>query len=297
MNLLDITTFVKIASHGSLSSVARQQGVSTVAISRSLSALEKELAVRLFHRTTRSLSLTSEGEAFLPYAQSILETKEAAESALKPTAGAVGILKITAPVVFGQTVINPLIQNLLTSHPLLNLDLVFTDNIVDIVGQGMDLAIRIAPIKNSSLVAKKLANNRRLICASPQYLATHGTPKSLDELKLHGGLILHGMEYWPFDKDGYSYPTKIKGRLHTSSLDTIRIAAINGVGIALMTYWDVRQHLLEGSLIEIELNDASLDDLAIWAVFPTRHYIPERVKVFLDSLQKALNAAECGWQK
>ncbi|HSI44494.1 MAG TPA: LysR family transcriptional regulator [Methylotenera sp.] len=289
MDISDLSTFVLIASMGSLSGAARQQGVSTVVISRSLATLEKKLAVRLFHRTTRSLSLTSEGEAFLPFAQTIVETKEAAETVLNPTIGATGLLKITAPVVFGQTVINPMIPALLNSHPLLKVDLVFTDNIVDIVSQGMDLAIRIAPIKSSDLVAKKIAENPRIICASPEYLESHGVPQSLEDLRHHDCLVLHGMEYWPFVKDGQPHPIKINGRLHTSNLDTIRTSAVNGLGIALMAFWDVKQQLHEGSLIAIQLEDAHLDKLAISAVFPTRHYVPMRVRVFLDSLQKALD--------
>lgn len=288
MNVSDLSTFVQITASGSLSGAARLQGVSTVAISRSLASLEKDLAVRLFHRTTRSLSLTSEGETFLPYAQAIVDTKEAAEAALRPAPGATGTLKITAPVVFGQTIIDPMIPELLQQHPTLKVDLMFTDNIVDIVGHGFDLAVRIAPIKSSGLIAKKLADNPRILCASPDYLMKHGTPLTIDDLQKHDCLVLHGMEQWPFLISGQPNPVRMNARIYTSSLDSIRKAAINGVGLALMTFWDVKQQLQDGSLIEVKLEDASFDKSAIWAVYPTRHFVPGRVRVFLDNLRRAI---------
>lgn len=289
MNISDVSIFLVIASSGSLSRAARQLGISNVMVSRRLSALEKKLAARLFHRTTRSLSLTAEGEAFLPYARSLLEITEAAEAALTPAAGATGTLRVTAPVVFGQSHINPFIPELLKQNPAMRVDLVFTDSIVDLVSQGMDLAIRVAPMKSSGLVARKLADNPRLLCAAPQYLERHGIPRSLEELKSHECLILHGMEFWPFKKGVNLHPLRMSGRLYTSSLDTILTATLNGLGIALMTYWDVRQQLVEGSLVEIQLEDASLEELAIWAVFPTRLFMPARVSVFLKQLEITLN--------
>ena len=205
--------------------------------------------------------------------------------------GATGTLRLTSPVVFGQTVIAPLIPDLLASHPELKVDLIFTDSVVDIVSQGIDVAIRIAPLKDSGLIAKKLTDNPRIICAAPTYLERHGKPATLAELENHACLILHGLESWPFVVDGQTTHVKVNGRLATSSVYTIHTACIDGLGIAMMTYWDVKQQLSDGSLVQLEFADGKLSDLAVWAIFPTRQFLPQRVKVFLDELQKILNVS------
>lgn len=147
MDISDVSIFLSIVSSGSISKTANLQNTSTVQISRRLAALEKDLGIRLFHRTTRSMSLTPDGEAFLPYAMTMVEASEAAVSTLNPNAGASGILKVTSPAIFGQTVITPFLGELLSENPNLKLELKFTDSMVDIIGEGMDLAIRVGKLK------------------------------------------------------------------------------------------------------------------------------------------------------
>lgn len=288
MDIADVSIFLSIVTSGSISKTAILQNTSTVQISRRLAALEKDLGIRLFHRTTRSMSLTPDGEAFLPYAMTIVEASEAAVSTLNPNAGASGVLKVTSPAIFGQTVITSFLGELLAENPNLKLDLKFTDSMVDIIGQGMDLAIRVGKLKDSALVARKLADNPRIIVASPAYVEKHGRPRTLKELLQHECLILAGIENWPFLIDGVETLVKVFGKLTTADVQTIRTSCMSGLGIASIAYWDVRQQLAEGTLLEINLADAQLDELAIWAVFPTRNFVPIRVRVFLEKLEQAL---------
>jgi DNA-binding transcriptional LysR family regulator len=288
MDIADISIFLSIVTSGSISKTANLQNTSTVQISRRLAALEKDLGIRLFHRTTRSMSLTPDGEAFLPYAMTMVEASEAAVSTLNPNAGASGVLKVTSPAIFGQTVITPFLGALLAENPNLKLDLKFTDSMVDIIGDGMDLAIRVGKLKDSALVARKLTDNPRIIVASPAYIEKHGRPRTLKELLQHECLILAGIENWPFLVDGVETLVKVSGKLTATDVQTVRTTCMSGLGIASIAYWDVRQQLAEGTLLEINLADAQLDELAIWAVFPTRTFVPIRVRVFLEKLEQAL---------
>lgn len=190
MQISDVEVFSAIAESGSLSAAARRLGLSPMTVSRRLATLEGELGVRLFHRTTRSVSLTAEGETFLPFATTLLEASEGARVSLKSNAGtASGVLKVTAPSVFGQSVIMPLIPDLLAEHPALRVDLTLSDSIVDIVGLGIDVAIRIATLRDSALIARPLAPNPRVLCASPAYLKHHGIPATMSHSVARNALL------------------------------------------------------------------------------------------------------------
>jgi DNA-binding transcriptional LysR family regulator len=261
-----------------------------MAVSRRLAALERELGVRLLHRTTRSVALTPEGEAFLPHAQAMMEAEEAARAALAPaTATASGMLRVTAPEVFGQTAIMPLIPQLLAEHPALRVDLRLTDRIVDLVGEGLDVALRIAPLRDSALVARRIAANPRVLCASRDYLRRRGLPRRIDDLADHDCLVLQGANLWTFD-DGRR-TVHVDGPFASTSVGAIRAAAEQGLGIARLTYWDVRQPLAERKLVRLALEDGDPGGLDVWALLPTRRQMPLRVRVFLDRLEQALAAA------
>lgn len=292
MQISDVEVFAAIAESESLSGAARRLGVAPMTVSRRLAALEDELGVRMVQRTTRSVSLTAEGEAFLPFAQTLLDTSEAAKITLKASAGtASGILKLTAPTVFGQTVIMPLIPQLLADHPRLQIDLVLSDSIVDIVSLGIDIAIRIATLRDSELVARPLARNPRVLCASPGYLAQQGVPTVLDDLRGHRCIALHGMPHWPFVRDGAPVGFKGQSPFAANSVEAVRTASKLGLGIALLTYWDVRDDIESNSLQLIELADATPEPLFITAVFPTRRQVPRRVHAFLERLEASLSSS------
>jgi DNA-binding transcriptional LysR family regulator len=292
MHIPDVAVFNAIAESGSLSAAARRLGLAPMSVSRRLASLERELGVRLVHRTTRSVSLTAEGEAFLPFARTLLETSEGARATLKSGAGAAtGVLKVTAPTVFGQTVIMPLIPDLLAEHPALEFDLTLSDSIVDIVGLGIDVAIRIAPLRDSALVARALAPNPRVLCASPAYVQRHGAPATLDALANHQRITLHGMPYWPFQRGDEAVALRAEGVFSANSVEAVRTASRQGLGLAMLTYWDVRDDLATGSLRLVELTDATPEQLFISAVLPTRQQVPYRVRRFLERLQAVINTA------
>lgn len=290
MQIPDVQVFSAIVESGSLSAAARRLGLAPMTVSRRLVSLEGELGVRLFHRTTRSVSLTAEGETFLPFATTLLEASEGAKVSLKSSAGAVsGVLKVTAPTVFGQAVIMPLIPALLAEHPALRVDLTLSDSIVDIVGLGIDLAVRISTLQDSTLIARPLAPNPRVLCASPMYLERHGIPATMDALSSHRLIALHGMPVWPFMRDGEAISIRAEGIFSANSVEAVRTASRQGLGMAMLTYWDIRDDLAAGSLCLVELEDVAPEQLFITAILPTRQHVPHRVGVFLQRLKEVLN--------
>lgn len=289
MDLKNVAVFHAAATGGSLAHAARQLDMTPMAVSRRLAALEHDLGVRLLHRTTRAISLTPEGEEFLPFARTMLDAAEEAVGVLRPSAtGAKGILRVTAPAAFGRIAVMPVIPALLESNPELQVDLQLTDALVDIVGSGIDVAIRIAPLRNSELVAREIAPNPRLLCASPRYLKHMGMPLTLEDLSNHARIRLTNMPQWPFVVDGQVRWIRTEGRFFCNSVEGVRTACVQGMGIAMLTYYDVRAELAAGSLIAIELNDAKPEGLSIWAVMATRLYLPLRVRTFLDMLEKSI---------
>ncbi|MGN2413198.1 LysR family transcriptional regulator [Pseudomonas syringae] len=295
MQISDIEVFVAIASSKSLSEAARRLGLSPMAVSRRLASLENDVGVRLVHRTTRSVSLTPEGEVFLPHAKTMLEASETARSMLKADAGsASGVLRVTAPSVFGQTVIMPLLPVLMLENPALRIDLTLSDSIVDIAGLGIDVAIRIATIRDSALVARSLAPNPRVVCASRDYLARLGKPTVLDDLRHHQCIALHAMPYWPFTRDGEAVTIRAQGSFSANSVEAVRTACKQGLGLAMLTYWDIQQEIREGSLQQIDLEDVIPEQLSITAVLPTRQRVPQRVRLFIDRLEAELQMKHAG---
>ncbi|MDF2642796.1 MAG: LysR family transcriptional regulator [Pseudomonas sp.] len=291
MLTFDLRVFQAVASAGSLSAAARQLDVQPMQVSRRVAALEEELGVRLFHRTTRSVSLTSEGELFLPYAMTLIDAEDSAKSELGPaSAKAKGVLRMTAPSVFGQSVVVPMLSRLLETHPDLSVDLDLSDQVVDIVGRGLDLALRLAPLGDSELVAKRITSNPRVICASSDYLRRNGRPVRLSDLDSHHCIQLQAVPRWPFIIDGELTRKRVNGRINTSSVDAVRTAAIQGLGLAMLTSWDIIRQVRDGSLEVIDLEDAGMEDLSVWAVTPSRRFAPMRVKIFLTALEEELSA-------
>jgi len=289
MLISDLRIFLAVTSTGSLSAAARQLDVLPMQVSRRVAALEQELGVRLFHRTTRSVSLTAEGEALLPYASTMDEAEESARGELSQTSSRVsGVLRMSAPSVFGQSIVLGLLPGLLKQHPELRIDLNVSDRMVDIVAQGLDLALRIAPLADSELVARKIIANPRVICAAPDYLSRHGLPVVAADLDSHDCIILEAIPRWPLMIDNALQRRSVRGRLQTTSVEAVRTAAVGGLGLAMLTYMDVFKQLADGSLVQVQLQDAQMEQLSVWAITPSRRYVPLRVKVFLDALEAEL---------
>lgn len=295
MDIDDIAVFVAAQAGGSLASAARQLGITAMAASRKLASLEHELGARLMHRTTRAVSLTPEGEDFLPLARTMLDAAEEARGILTPTGrSAQGRLRATAPAAFGRLGIMPLIPSLMREHPELRIELLMSDEVIDLNSAGIDVAIRIAPLRDSELVARPLAVNPRVLCAAPSYLAARAAPQLLSDLTEHECLALSNMQYWPFVDGKQERSVRVDGRFVCSSVEGVRTACVQGLGIALLTVWDIQRELSDGTLVSIGLSDVQPQELSIWALLPTRKYVPQRVRVFLDALERSLTNMQGG---
>ncbi|KOC90477.1 LysR family transcriptional regulator [Winslowiella iniecta] len=289
MNLHDVRLFLTITETSSLTQAARRLDISPMAVSRRLAALEKMLGARLLQRTTRSVSLTQEGSEFLPYARALIEAEAGAKALFSAeTKGAVGLLRVTAPSGFGRRNILPLVPGLLSANPELRIDVQLTEDIVDIVGRGIDVAVRIAPLKDSSLIARKIIDNPRVVCASPAYLHQYGIPKNLNDLTTHHCLRLTNVLQWTFEAEGQSTSISVEGRFSSSNVEGVRELCVQGLGIAQLTLWDVKKELNEGSLVAIELQDVTQQNLSVWALLPTTRHLPLRVSLFIEALKRSL---------
>jgi DNA-binding transcriptional LysR family regulator len=222
----------------------------------------------------------------------MIESEQAARAALAPTArGASGLLRITAPAAFGRKVVTPLVPDILAANPELRIDLQLTDAVIDIVGAGIDVAVRIGRLRDSTLIARRLAPNPRRLCASPAYVARAGRPEQLADLAAHDCLTLTGQTHWPFEAGGRRREVRVNGRLSSSSIEAVRVACCGGLGLALLSAWDVADDLAAGRLVALALADAEPEELAIWAVYPTARLIPPKVHAFIEALTRRLRPA------
>ncbi|MCU6425915.1 LysR family transcriptional regulator [Enterobacter sichuanensis] len=290
MRLEDIEVFVEAVRTGSLAGAARRLSMSAMAASRALTHLEAELGVRLVHRTTRSLSPTSDGDVFLPHAQALLEDKSNALADLFPEGTHLsGRLRITASAGFGRKIVAPMLTRFMQQHPALQVDLLATDEQVDIVGKGIDVALRIAPLRDNRLVAHRLCHSPRDLCASAEYLAANGYPTSFHDLAEHSCLTTSDTVHWSFEQGEQRYKQKVSGRFSANSVEAIFEACIGGMGIANLSRWYVEPAFREGKLVRIVLEDAQPESLAVWAVYPTSRLIPAKVRKFVEALESELS--------
>ncbi len=289
MNSRDIDVFLMVSQTRSLTQAARRLGTTTMTVSRRLASLEEDLGVRLLHRTTRAIALTDEGEEFLPYARTLAETEQSARNLFAPDKqGATGQLRITAPTGFGRRTIIPLLPSLMEQNPGLRVEFQLSDDVTDIVGLGFDVAIRIAPLRDSRLVAHRLADNPRRLCAAPGYLQRFGTPRHLADLHQHHCLRMSNVVQWSFMVDGHLSSLSVDGRFSGSNVEGVRALCVAGSGIAQLSEWDVREELASGELVALELEDAQPQMLGVWALFPTTRHLPARVSVFVAALRQAM---------
>jgi DNA-binding transcriptional LysR family regulator len=293
--LLDLRLVVRTAASGSLSAAARDLRLTPAAASRRLGELERRLGVRLFARTTRRLRPTAEGEAFLPHAERVLAAAADAGAALAGapagSAGLSGTLRLTAPATFGRKVLAPILAELLAAHPALRLDLLLTDAVLDLVESGRDAAIRIAPPTGQTLVARRLAENRRVLCAAPAYLARRGLPAGVEDLARHDGLMLQEVDGWALVMpDGATRRVRPGARMSSNSNEALREACLAGLGIGLHSTWDVGGHLARGELVALPASLGMPEPLGIWLVLPgtPAGAVPARVRGFAELLSARL---------
>ncbi|HZV66897.1 MAG TPA: LysR family transcriptional regulator [Telluria sp.] len=283
-----ISTFVEVIARGSLSAAARAEGIAPAMIGRRLDALETRLGVKLLQRTTRKLALTNEGAAFLEDCQRILGELEEAESAVaERNAKARGHLLVSAPAGFGRQHVAPLLPSFLAEHRDVTVNLNLNDRLVDVVGHGVDVAIRIAMLGDSNLVGVKLADNHRVLVASPAYFKRHGAPRTLDELARHNCLAIStegSQRGWTFLDEGKTVTLKVAGNMVCNDGEVLHHWALAGKGIAWRSMWEVGRAIEAGRLRTV-LDQYTAPGNDIYAMFAQRRHLPLRIRAFVDFLR------------
>jgi DNA-binding transcriptional LysR family regulator len=289
-----IKLFVLAAETLNISAAGQQLGLTPSVASAWLSKLEMQVGADLFHRTTRKVTLSIEGTEFLPYAKEILAQQEAALAALgKGNPNVSGTLRFAASSTFAQLYITPVLAEFLDRYPDINVELMLSDTQMKLIEGGYDLALRNLAAEDSSLVGRRLANDMRVLCASPDYLKQHGTPNTPDELNTHQLLVFMNAKPRKLksttDKRDCTFPpTSSKPRVVCDDGASMREAAKSGVGICMSSIWNIHEELNEGSLIRV-LPDYHIDDQsAVWLVYPKSNVLTAKVRVFIDFLVEKL---------
>ena len=287
-----MSVFRRVVEAKNFSAVARETNMSQSTVSKHIAALEERLGTKLLNRSTRSLQLTEAGREYYHHCVRILNDFHEAEASIgkgkiKPT----GTLRISTSAAFGRTCLIPYLAEFFEAYPEINLDLQFDDNYVDLVKEGIDLAIRIGPLEDSTLIARKIGISPRIVVASPEYLVKHGRPKKPADLRKHDCLfysLQKAPNRWYFNSTQQGDESiLVDGRFKASSPDAICDAAIQGLGIAILSEWYVRQYLENGQLKQI-LDDYHPTAFDIHAVYPERRFVPEKVKRMISFLKKKL---------
>jgi DNA-binding transcriptional LysR family regulator len=288
--LKQLESFVSIATRGSLTAAATAEGVAPAIMGRRLDALEERLGVKLLIRTTRRITLTHEGSAFLEDCQRIISDVANAEASV--SAGGIkasGHLRITAPVGFGRRHVAPLVPAFYAMHPEVTISLNLSDRVVDIAGEGFDCAVRVGDMPDSSLVSVRLADNRRMCVATPAYLKAHGTPQTPSELARFHCLTLSSdasqTRGWAFKEGDSVVHLKPAGPLDCSDGQVLHTWCLAGHGIAWRSTWEVEAEIASGQLVAV-LEAFAAAPNGIYAVFPQRKHLPLRLRLWIDFLKQ-----------
>jgi DNA-binding transcriptional LysR family regulator len=297
--LTGLEVFAKVAGAGSLSAAARALGMSQTMVTKHIAALESRLGVKLFHRTTRRLSITEAGRNYLESSGRILAEIEAADAAVaadrvEPR----GLLRLNAPVSFGTRQIAPLLAEFTQRHPRVTVELGLNDRLVDLVEEGWDLAIRIGNLPNSSLIARRIAPCRIVVCAAPSYLGARGAPRTVASLADHNCLGYTLSQRTPIDRwvFGADVGVQISGNLRANNGDALRTAAIAGQGIIHQPTFIVADDIREGRLVALPLDQPTVELGGIYAVYLPDRHPPARVRAFIDFIASRF-APEPPWDR
>ncbi len=287
MNFDGISEFVYVAETTSFTQAAKKLNISTAHVSRRITALEQRLNVKLLYRTTRKVSLTQEGQLFYQHCRSVLDGIEEAERVVtnlqqKPQ----GHIKLTAPVTYGEQKILPLVNDFIQQHSEVQVSAYLSNQKVDMVEQGFDLAIRLGKLADSTLMAKKLGSRTNYLCASPQYLEKYGMPHSLSELNDHS-CLLGTLDYWRFKVAGKEKTIKVKGSLRYNNGTGLTDAALKGLGIVQLPDYYVKDFIAQGKLLPL-LSQFQEADEGIWAVYPHNRQLSPKIRALVDYLSEHL---------
>ena len=288
----ELSFFVLLAKLGSLAATARELGLTPPAVTKRLMVMEQRLGVRLLNRTTRRVSLTSEGETYLAQATRILaDIRDMEESVSSSRAAPKGLLRVNATLGFGRTTIAPLVSAFAKRHPEVEVQLQLTDRAINLVEDAYDLGIRFGELPDTRLGARKILSNQRYLCASPAYLRRNGTPRTPQELAQHR-CILHRQNdeaygTWKLQKGRKHETVKVHGSLSSNDGDVVLGWALDGHGILLRSEWDAAKYLDSGRL-QVVLPDYSLPAADLYAYYPSRRQQPARVRAFIDFLAQSI---------
>jgi DNA-binding transcriptional LysR family regulator len=286
----ELTTFVEVARLGGFSAAAREEGVTPAMIARRIDQLEARLGVKLVQRSTRAVTLTEEGVTFLDDAQRVLADLASAEDALSSGArDASGRLVVTAPTAFGRRHIAPHVPDFLRRHPRLGLTLLLSERLMDLKNERIDLAVRIADLRNADLVATRLALNRRVVVAAPAYLQAEGVPEGLADLARHACLVTateDGVaDTWHFQQEGRAVAVRVPTRLTCNDGGVLTQWALAGLGLAWRSAWEVGEDIARGRLVTV-LDRFTSPTNHIYAVYPQRRHLPAKVRLFIAYLKE-----------
>lgn len=288
MNVDELEVFVRVVQAGSFSAAARELDLTPSAVSKQIARLEDRLGARLLNRTTRRLNATEVGSAFYERCARILtDMAEAEQAVIDLHAAPRGLLRMSLPLSFGRLHIVPLIPEFLASYPEVRIDISFNDRLVDLIEDGLDLAVRVGELSDSSLIARRLAPNRRAVCGSPAYFERVGRPERPSDLSDHNCLVYTYRTLrhdWRFRGPGGGEETvRVAGNLETNEAEALRTSVLAGVGIGLLPLWLVGHDLKAGRLEEV-LPGYHAPDSAIYAVYPAGRHLSPKVRAFVDLL-------------
>lgn len=299
MDLSVLQIFVEVMKQGSFAAVARDRTLDPSSVSRAIAGLEAELGIRLFQRTTRQLFPTEAGMAYFRRVEPLVEEMQQAIDVAMGMAGQPkGVLRVTTAVSFGLKCIVPLLPDFQKNYPDLTIDLVFTDAIVDMFAERIDLAIRLGTLPNSTLISQQLMQIRYAVCASPQYLRQWGHPQKPSDVEQHNCLLFPLVGFrtrWIFkDSRGELSETLVQGRTIISTAIALLQCAIAGMGLALLPNWLIDDALQNGTLVSVfPHHEVTATDFntAVWLVYPSPAYIPLKVRVFMDFLKQSISSS------
>ena len=301
MDVENLRLFVLSAELLNISAAGKRLGMAPAVSSAKLAKLERQLGIELLHRSTRKVSLSLEGEEFLPFAQEIIAQEEAAFAALgKGQAKVSGTLRFAAPSTFAQLYIVPIISEFLSQQPGLKLDLKLSDTQFDLIEGSYDLALRNAPLSDTSFKGRKLADDKRILCASPDYIAQFGSPSTPAELK-HHKLIAFRDQHTRALKNGEGATGEFNPSIAQSQLTvddgwSLKCATLAGVGISLNSLWSVHAELMSGQLVQVLPDFQGADENVLWLIYPKSNVLSPKVRVFIDFLIEQIGR-EPIWEK
>ncbi len=295
-DLKSLELFVRVATLGALGRAGEEFRLSPTATTQRIQMLEADLGTKLLNRTTRAVSLTPDGELFLEHAQRVLDSVEEARAAVSTVKGQVaGELRVTTSASFGRSQIVPHIGEFLNQYPDVTLKLDLNDSIIDIVEQGYDLAIRVGMLNSSTLLARKLAPNPRLLVASPDYLEKFGVPQQPSDLKSHRCIVLGETRNWALkDEAGNITEVRVGGNFTTNFGEAVTDTTLQGIGIGLKSVWDISDHLKTRRLIRVLPSHTVSPEWQVWAVRPASRTTPPRVQAFTSFLEERFRKTGLG---